>query len=51
MTEISCKADDRAGVMARADFHLEYRWLMPDGPIKHLYVAAACALTTPFRLI
>jgi PAS domain S-box-containing protein len=30
---------------ARADFHLEYRWLMPDGPIKHLYVAAH-ALTT-----
>src|SRR6202453_296 len=30
---------------ARADFHLEYRWLMPDGPIKHLYVAAR-ALTT-----
>src|SRR3984885_1999740 len=30
---------------ARADFHLEYRWLMPDGPIKHLHVAAR-ALTT-----
>jgi PAS domain-containing protein len=30
---------------ARADFHLEYRWLVPDGPIKHLYVAAR-ALTT-----
>src|SRR6202522_3824708 len=30
---------------ARADFHLEYRWLMPDGPIKHFYVAAR-ALTT-----
>jgi PAS domain S-box-containing protein len=30
---------------ARADFHLEYRRLMPDGPIKHLYVAAR-ALTT-----
>jgi PAS domain S-box-containing protein len=31
---------------ARADFHLEYRWLMPDGPIKHFHVAAR-ALTTP----
>ena len=30
---------------ARADFHLEYRWLMPDGSIKHLYVAGR-ALTT-----
>src|ERR1700722_336889 len=30
---------------ARADFHLEYRWLMPDGSFKHLYVAAR-ALTT-----
>jgi PAS domain S-box-containing protein len=30
---------------ARADFHLEYRWLMPDGAIKHLYVAGR-ALTT-----
>src|ERR1700722_9986018 len=30
---------------ARADFHLEYRWLMPDGSFKHLYVAAH-ALTT-----
>jgi PAS domain S-box-containing protein len=30
---------------ARADFHLEYRWLMPDGSVKHLYVAAH-ALTT-----
>src|SRR6202041_541793 len=30
---------------ARADFHLEYRWLMPDGLIKHLHVAAR-ALTT-----
>ncbi len=29
----------------KADFHLEYRWLMPDGLIKHLYVAAR-ALTT-----
>jgi PAS domain S-box-containing protein len=29
----------------RADFHLEYRWLMPDGSIKHLYVAGR-ALTT-----
>jgi len=29
----------------RADFHLEYRWLMPDGPIKYLHVAAR-ALTT-----
>src|ERR1700733_4978905 len=29
----------------RADFYLEYRWLMPDGAIKHLYVAAR-ALTT-----
>jgi PAS domain S-box-containing protein len=46
--------DDRARVQqalsraseARADFHLEYRWLMADGPIKHLHVAAR-ALTTP----
>src|SRR6202522_302002 len=30
---------------ARAGFHLEYRWLMADGPIKHLCVAAR-ALTT-----
>src|SRR3984885_1046815 len=30
---------------ARADFHLEYRWLMLDGSVKHLYVAAH-ALTT-----
>jgi PAS domain S-box-containing protein len=30
---------------ARVNFQLEYRWLMPDGAIKHLYVAAR-ALTT-----
>jgi PAS domain S-box-containing protein len=30
---------------ARADFHLEYRWLMPNDSVKHLYVAAR-ALTT-----
>jgi PAS domain S-box-containing protein len=30
----------------RADFHLEYRWLMPDGSSKDLYVAGR-ALTTP----
>ena len=35
---------------ARADFHLEYRWLMPDGPIKHLYVAARAFTTSSGKL-
>jgi PAS domain S-box-containing protein len=35
---------DRASE-ARADFDLEYRWLMPNSSVKHLHVSA-CALTT-----
>ena len=35
---------------ARADFHLEYRWLMPDGSIKHLYVAARAFETSSGNL-
>src|ERR1700721_2163204 len=35
---------------ARADFHLEYRWLMPDGPIKHLCVAARAVTTSSGNL-
>ena len=45
--------DDRSRVQqaliraseARADFHLEYRWLMPDGSFKHLCVAARASTT------
>jgi PAS domain S-box-containing protein len=35
---------------ARADFHLEYRWLMPDDSIKHLYVAGRALATSSGNL-